>query len=800
MRLSTFARRRSIELRALAISIVTTLGVLACGFVLLYQFNVEARTIQLVEMARAQARLMEAVAKFDAFFQSSEVEGAARSASLSQFRESHRRYSGFGNTGEIVLAERQGSEIVFLLPTRKRNFRVPPPIHMETAGAAPMKLALAGQSGTLVGADHLGEEVLAAYEWLPFLEMGLVCKIDMVEIRAPFIRAALITVAVTLVLLFVGALLTSRMISPLVQRLESAKAGLEHELRVAGSLAEEAHRQHEVALLGDSTSVCGLRQAMERYARNAEPLLLTGPPGAGQQAVARGIHRQSERSNNAFIYFDCARLSAEDTSSVFGARMAEDGGQGLATLAHQGTLYLENVQDLPRESQTKLLDYVKRSARQRAKGEPVEPDVRIIAYSAMGLDEAQQDGRVDPALVKVLGYHRLAVPSLAERRDDIRALAERIVHDRARMRGQVFEGIEPESFDKMMGYAWPGNVTELSSVLERSLALSKGTRVEIRDELLDHTTHLGQYRLQRLIGSGGMADVWLATHDILARPAALKLIGRGRLAMAGGSREVLERRFEQEARVTARLRSPHTVELYDFGISDSGEFYYVMEYLEGMDLGQLIREGGAMEAERVVHFLAQACLSLEEAHQEGLVHRDIKPSNLFVCRLGTQHDFLKVLDFGIVKLTDAAPEHGPMTQTGVTPGTPNYLAPEVALGKTIDPKSDVYALGCVAYWLLTGREVFQVDSNLDAIRAHAAESPTAPSTAAPRPIPEELDDIVLRCLDKDPARRPTAVELRPELMNVPLAATWTEERAKSWWSERADKLGDGLTQSDLETR
>ena len=196
-------------------------------------------------------------------------------------------------------------------------------------------------------------------------------------------------------------------------------------------------------------------------------------------------------------------------------------------------------------------------------------------------------------------------------------------------------------------YAWPGNIRELRTVLERAVLLSRSTVVEIDEELLDEGFAVGSYRLVSLLGSGGMGEVWLAKHRLLARPAAVKLIRHD--VTSGAAREQLVRRFQREAQVTASLRSPHTVQLYDFGVNDGGSFYYVMEFLDGLDLHRIVTRFGPQPAERVVMFLRQACRSLAEAHEHGLVHRDIKPANLFVTRLGTEYDHLKVLDFGVVK-------------------------------------------------------------------------------------------------------------------------------------------------------
>ena len=227
--------QRSLELRTLAILAAVALGVAASGFTILYRMTLTAQRTHLVEMARSQARLMEAVAKFDAFTFSGSTKGAAESASMSQIKESHRRYQGFGETGEIVLARRQGSEIVFLLPTRKREYRIPESVTFDSERAGPMQLALEGRSGTIIALDHSGSEVLAAYEWLPFLEMGLVSKIDMSEVRAPFVKAGLATAGVAICLILVGVVVNSRAVSPLIARvLSDAEEIREREERYRG--------------------------------------------------------------------------------------------------------------------------------------------------------------------------------------------------------------------------------------------------------------------------------------------------------------------------------------------------------------------------------------------------------------------------------------------------------------------------------------------------------------------------------------------------------------------------------------
>ena len=296
---------------------------------------------------------------------------------------------------------------------------------------------------------------------------------------------------------------------------------------------------------------------------------------------------------------------------------------------------------------------------------------------------------------------------------------------------------------------------------------------------------LGSYYLLDLIGRGGMGEVWRAKHNMLARPAAIKLIRRDLVGSELGAVQRALARFEREAQVTASLESPHTVDLYDYGISDDGNFYYVMELLEGVDLESLVSRSGPLAAERVVHILRQACRSLSEAHRRDLVHRDIKPSNIFLCQRAFEHDFVKVLDFGLVKPSSALeprPE-GPVTEAGAVAGTPDFIAPEMAVGdEAIDGRSDIYSLGCVAYWLLTGRRVFEKDTAIATIVAHINADPEAPSTCTELPIPDELDSLVLACLAKDPSDRPgTADVLERALSEIATEKAWTQERAAEWW-------------------
>ena len=249
-------------------------------------------------------------------------------------------------------------------------------------------------------------------------------------------------------------------------------------------------------------------------------------------------------------------------------------------------------------------------------------------------------------------------------------------------------------------------------------------------------------------------------------------------------------RFEREAQVTASLMSPHSVSLYDFGATDDGVLYYVMELLDGIDLESLVAQHGPLPAARVIHFLLQVCHSLEEAHCAGLVHRDIKPANIYTCRYGLDLDFIKVLDFGLVTLrSTCSSEDKRLTARGNAPGTPEYMAPEMhAAPGTIDGRADIYSLGCVAYFLLTNEVVFDGPTSQAIAIAHTITKPTPPSQRTDEPIPAELEAIVLACLAKDPSARPRdAGALRSALESVTTDGSWTPGQTERWWATHLSK-------------
>jgi eukaryotic-like serine/threonine-protein kinase len=298
---------------------------------------------------------------------------------------------------------------------------------------------------------------------------------------------------------------------------------------------------------------------------------------------------------------------------------------------------------------------------------------------------------------------------------------------------------------------------------------------------------LGAYRLVERLGAGGMGEVWRAHHYLLARPAAIKLV---RPEVVGTSDNAyryreLQERLGREAQATAMMRSPHTIELYDFGLAKDGTFYYVMELLEGFDLETLIERFGPVPAERAIHLLIQVCDSLGEAHAEGLIHRDIKPANVYVCRHGREVDFVKVLDFGMVK----SQREGDDTETKLTAdqavcGTPAFMAPEQVLGsRFVDGRTDLYAVGCLAYWSITGQLVFTGRTAMEILVQHTQAVPVRPSARTELEIPATLDDVILTCLAKNPDDRPVSADrLAETLASIATGSTWTIRRAQEWWN------------------
>jgi serine/threonine-protein kinase len=293
---------------------------------------------------------------------------------------------------------------------------------------------------------------------------------------------------------------------------------------------------------------------------------------------------------------------------------------------------------------------------------------------------------------------------------------------------------------------------------------------------------MGQYTLGEKIGEGGMGAVYRAHHAMLRRPTAIKLLPPEK----AGADNIL--RFEREVQLTASLSHPNTVVIFDYGRTMEGVFYYAMEYLDGINLDQLVTADGPQPPGRVIRIMSQVSGALAEAHQIGLVHRDIKPANIILCERGGVPDVAKVVDFGLVKRF--RPDDDGMT-VAVTAeqtllGTPLYMAPEALTGSgEIDARSDLYALGAVGYLLLTGTPVFQGRSVVEICAHHLHTPPEPPSRRLGRPIPLDLEETVLRCLAKSPDDRPpSALALRDRLLHLRLADAWSDDDAARWWLRR----------------
>lgn len=296
----------------------------------------------------------------------------------------------------------------------------------------------------------------------------------------------------------------------------------------------------------------------------------------------------------------------------------------------------------------------------------------------------------------------------------------------------------------------------------------------------------GQYRLCQRLGAGGMGEVYLAEHQLLKRPCALKLIRSG----AVDDPRAFER-FEREVRLTATLSHPHTVDVYDYGRSEDGTYYYVMEYLRGLNLAELVERHGPLPAGRVVYLLRQVAGALREAHAAGLIHRDIKPSNIFAAQRGGMCDFAKLLDFGLVRIAATARYAG-LSEEGRILGTPLFMSPEQAAGgRELDHRTDIYSLGAVAYYMLTSRPPFNETDGIAAIIAHVRDPVRPPSLVRPE-IPSDLERVVMRCLAKEPSERfPDACSLERALNGCACSADWSADQASQWWQavERESSRG-----------
>jgi len=355
--------------------------------------------------------------------------------------------------------------------------------------------------------------------------------------------------------------------------------------------------------------------------------------------------------------------------------------------------------------------------------------------------------------------------------------------------------------------AW--NVVRMRKQVQLARTEARSAEARARD--------LGSYRLVARLGAGGMGEVWRAEHRLLARQAAIKLIRAEVMQNPDSAREVRER-FRREAQVLASMKSRHTIEIYDYGVTEAGVFYFVMELLDGLDLESLVVRFGPLPAARVIQLLAQACASLAEAHDANLFHRDIKPPNLFACRAADEVDICKLLDFGIVQMFDepAAPktiapvrpskpiiETPKLTQLGAMLGTPGFMAPEQILGMQLDGRADLYALGCVAWWLLSGKEVFARDvGEAKLLHRHIYDDVPPLASVVTTWFPPELEAVIRACLAKDPNERPASARMLGAILRditIPEQHAWTNARALAWWqSYRAPEPAPNVPSGEIQ--
>ena len=314
-----------------------------------------------------------------------------------------------------------------------------------------------------------------------------------------------------------------------------------------------------------------------------------------------------------------------------------------------------------------------------------------------------------------------------------------------------------------------------------AIAIFGAYRIQTLQRAVSEARIVGPYRLLARLGSGGMGEVYLAEHALLRRPCALKLIRPEGVADA----HCLSR-FEREVQTMAALTHPNTVRIYDYGLSSDGTFYYAMEYLSGLSLQELVSQFGPLSPGRAVYLLRQVCEALREAHAVGLVHRDIKPANILASQIGGRHDVAKLLDFGLVRVQSPNQVGDSLTRVGTIAGTPAFMSPEQAAGANdVDERSDIYSLGAVSYFLLTGRPPFVEPTSVQTMAAHLSES-VAPPSCFGHEIPTDLEKVVLRCLEKERGKRfPDAVGLEKALAACACCDAWSWEQAAVWWRSRA---------------
>ncbi|WP_372369541.1 protein kinase [Candidatus Uabimicrobium sp. HlEnr_7] len=537
------------------------------------------------------------------------------------------------------------------------------------------------------------------------------------------------------------------------QRMDREKYAVTQKRSLPSILKIHPENESEIALLGHSQKISTVHQQILRISLENSSTLLLGKDSCGEDAIAYSIHKNSN-CQGIFTTIDCSTLESGNKINQITPKIS---------LTVKGSVYLKNIGMLSDKEQNTLHSVLTKFS----------PDINAICYCCKD-SIAQLSFNINSFFSKNI----IQVPTLSERKEDIIALAEAYACYYGKQDNKQISRINEKSKKFLTQHDWSSDLTELKKIIQDYVEKTPPQEQElnIKQPKTKPTRTLNNYHLINKIGEGGMGEVWQGKHDTLERPVVIKLI---REDTHEEDLEINLKRFQLEAKTIAELQSPHTITLYDFGIHQENTIYYVMEMLHGMDLQELVTKFGAIPPERTIYLLSQICLSLMEAHSFGIIHRDIKPQNIFLCKLGAQFDFIKVLDFGIVKRQG---DISNLTGDNIV-GSPYFMAPELAISEEIDIKVDVYSFGCTAYWLLSGRYIFHGKNILSLITQHVNENPKPLSQVSKFEIPQELDDLIVECLQKKPQKRPSIKEIRQRLENIKLEKNWSLESSQVWWEK-----------------
>jgi serine/threonine protein kinase len=563
-------------------------------------------------------------------------------------------------------------------------------------------------------------------------------------------------------------------IEPTLDRLTALSTGTQNE-ELVGDVAELRRGLRELKLvqwaIEDVARTPGNEPARVAYEMRLEPL---------RYSILRGLHAAIEQYSQP----NAASRSIDFLAQLARFRSAfSEGDQALNALIEEFSEVKEHAVGQRLDRSRILAKELALDLSRELQGDLhtlVEFTLQEFAAYEMQVREVVALRRSEAWNVAQLIFARDAAPLVVE----TRTLASHMAEVQAARTMESSQGLSRAS------YAVIGMALLMGLLSGGSLLVSFRLKQQVHN-VMARAKRLGQYELQEKIGKGGMGEVYLAHHAMLRRPTAVKLL------RAENAQDVrAQSRFQQEVQLTCQLTHPNTIEIFDYGRTPEGIFYYAMEFLDGFTLEALVSLAGPVEPRRVVHTLLQACGSLQEAHDKDMLHRDIKPSNLMLTKRGGVYDTVKLLDFGLVKeLTgDVSAERD---ERDIIVGTPMYLAPELILsGESSSPQSDLYALGAVGYFLLAGTTPFPA-GEVNEILAHQLEDdPPFPSEMLGRALPQDLEYVIMSCLAKDPADRPASARMLAELMMACECGRWSDEDARLWWEEFGEAARNEVTMDD----